>query len=77
MLLQVACILLPLCFLYDIFWVFLQPLLTHSDSVMVDVSFPSHCTPQGFLFNLSVVICSDDLPGADGVCNGSCCAFLL
>ncbi|KAK9821152.1 hypothetical protein WJX74_001342 [Apatococcus lobatus] len=35
---KVACILLPLCFLYDIFWVFLQPLLTHSDSVMVDVA---------------------------------------
>ena len=36
--LQVACILLPLCFLYDVFWVFLQPLLTNGDSVMVKVS---------------------------------------
>lgn len=36
--LQVACILLPLCFVYDVFWVFLQPLLTNGDSVMVKVS---------------------------------------
>lgn len=34
---QVASILLPLCFVYDVFWVFLQPLLTHGDSVMVKV----------------------------------------
>jgi hypothetical protein len=32
---QVACVLLPLCFLYDIFWVFLQPLLLGGPSVMV------------------------------------------
>lgn len=37
--LRVACVLLPLCFAYDIFWVFLQPLLTGSDtSVMVEVA---------------------------------------
>ena len=47
---QVACILLPLCFLYDVFWVFLQPLLTHSDSVMVDVrpSLPLSLQPVAF-----------------------------
>ena len=32
---QVACVLLPLCFLYDVFWVFLQPLLIGGPSVMV------------------------------------------
>jgi hypothetical protein len=32
---QVASVLLPLCFLYDIFWVFLQPLLLGGPSVMV------------------------------------------
>ena len=36
--LQVASTLLPLCFVYDIFWVFIQPLLTDSTSVMVEVS---------------------------------------
>ena len=36
--LQVACVLLPLCFCYDVFWVFLQPLLTDGPSVMVEVS---------------------------------------
>lgn len=34
---QVACVLLPLSFFYDIFWVFIQPYLTHGDSVMVKV----------------------------------------
>lgn len=33
---QVASVLLPLCFLYDIFWVFLQPLLLGGPSVMVE-----------------------------------------
>lgn len=37
MLLQVACVLLPLSFAYDVFWVFIQPHLTHGDSVMVKV----------------------------------------
>ena len=32
---QVASVLLPLCFLYDVFWVFLQPLLIGGPSVMV------------------------------------------
>ena len=35
--LQVACILYPLCLVYDVFWVFVQPLITHSNSVMVTV----------------------------------------
>lgn len=41
MLLQVACVLLPLSFAYDVFWVFIQPRLTHGDSVMVEVC--KHC----------------------------------
>jgi signal peptide peptidase-like protein 2B len=37
--LRVACVLLPLCFAYDVFWVFLQPMLTGSGtSVMVEVA---------------------------------------
>lgn len=37
--LRVACVLLPLCFFYDIFWVFLQPMLTGGGtSVMVEVA---------------------------------------
>lgn len=50
---QVASILLPLCFLYDVFWVFIQPMLTKGGtSVMIEVSltcpsllalhFPAH-----------------------------------
>lgn len=35
---QVACILLPLCFLYDIFWVFITPIIMGGKSVMVEVS---------------------------------------
>jgi signal peptide peptidase-like protein 2B len=36
---KVACVLLPLCFFYDVFWVFLQPLIWHTDSsVMVTVA---------------------------------------
>ncbi|KAF8059420.1 SPPL2 [Scenedesmus sp. PABB004] len=36
---RVACVLLPLCFAYDVFWVFLQPLLTGGGpSVMVAVA---------------------------------------
>ncbi|KAJ9515138.1 hypothetical protein QJQ45_028935, partial [Haematococcus lacustris] len=35
--LQVACILLPLLFFYDVFWVFLSPLLFNGTSVMVEV----------------------------------------
>mmetsp|Transcript_28552 Transcript_28552/g.68031 ORF Transcript_28552/g.68031 Transcript_28552/m.68031 type:complete len:435 (+) Transcript_28552:302-1606(+) len=35
--LKVAMILLPLAFFYDVFWVFIQPMLTHSASVMVKV----------------------------------------
>lgn len=35
--LQVACILLPLAFAYDVFWVFLSPLLFNGTSVMVEV----------------------------------------
>ncbi|KAL0029595.1 hypothetical protein WJX79_006932 [Trebouxia sp. C0005] len=35
---KVACVLLPLSFFYDIFWVFIQPYLTHGDSVMVKVA---------------------------------------
>lgn len=34
---QVACILLPLCFVYDIFWVFIEPLIMGGTSVMVEV----------------------------------------
>ena len=34
---QVACILLPLCFAYDIFWVFITPLMMGGKSVMVEV----------------------------------------
>ena len=37
--LKVACVLLPLCFFYDVFWVFLQPLLFGGgSSVMVQVA---------------------------------------
>ena len=36
--LKVACILLPCCFLYDVFWVFIQPLLLGGKSVMVSVA---------------------------------------
>jgi signal peptide peptidase-like protein 2B len=37
--LRVACVLLPLCFCYDVFWVFLQPMLTGGGtSVMVEVA---------------------------------------
>lgn len=37
--LRVACVLLPLCFFYDVFWVFLQPMLTGGGtSVMVEVA---------------------------------------
>eukprot|EP00878_Enallax_costatus_P005247 GHUV01005514.1.p1 GENE.GHUV01005514.1~~GHUV01005514.1.p1 ORF type:complete len:657 (+),score=154.76 GHUV01005514.1:2409-4379(+) len=37
--LKVACVLLPLCFCYDIFWVFLQPLIIgDGESVMVEVA---------------------------------------
>lgn len=37
--LKVACVLLPLCFCYDIFWVFLQPLIVgDGKSVMVEVA---------------------------------------
>ena len=47
--LQVACVLLPLSFAYDIFWVFISPYLTHGDSVMVKVCailFWQHLLPQ-------------------------------
>lgn len=37
---QVACILLPLCFVYDIFWVFIEPLIMGGTSVMVEVRTP-------------------------------------
>jgi len=36
--LKVACILLPLCFAYDIFMVFVTPLIFGGESVMVDVA---------------------------------------
>ncbi|KAK9818848.1 hypothetical protein WJX81_006352 [Elliptochloris bilobata] len=39
---KVASVLLPLCFLYDIFWVFLQPLLIGGPSVMVATGGASH-----------------------------------
>jgi hypothetical protein len=39
---QVALILLPIAFCYDVFWVFIQPLLTHSESVMVRVRALPH-----------------------------------
>ncbi len=32
-----ACILLPLSFAYDVFWVFLEPMLMGGPSVMVEV----------------------------------------
>ena len=35
---QVASILLPMAFLYDVWWVFLQPLVTGGDSVMIVVA---------------------------------------
>ena len=36
--LQIACILLPLTFTYDVFWVFIQPMLFGGGkSVMVEV----------------------------------------
>ncbi|KFM27386.1 Signal peptide peptidase-like 2B [Auxenochlorella protothecoides] len=38
--LATACILLPLAFLYDVWWVFLQPLVTGGPSVMGDVALP-------------------------------------
>ena len=39
---QVACILLPLCFLYDIFWVFITPVIMGGKSVMVEVGMFAH-----------------------------------
>jgi len=33
----VACIVLPAAVVYDVFWVFIQPLLTRGPSVMVEV----------------------------------------
>lgn len=36
--LRVACVLLPLCFFYDVFWVFLSPYLFKGESVMVQVA---------------------------------------
>eukprot|EP00887_Chlorella_sp_A99_P007587 scaffold28.g7587.t1 len=36
--LKVACILLPLAFCYDVWWVFLQPAVTGGESVMVEVA---------------------------------------
>lgn len=48
--LQVACLLLPLCFLYDVFWVFIQPLLTDGPSVMVKVTLYSCFTTMTFIF---------------------------
>ncbi|KAK9828615.1 hypothetical protein WJX72_001047 [[Myrmecia] bisecta] len=35
---KVACILLPLCFVYDVFWVFIQPQLFNAPSVMIQVA---------------------------------------
>ncbi|CAL8468855.1 g8396 [Coccomyxa elongata] len=35
---KVACILLPLCFVYDVFWVFIEPLIMGGTSVMVEVA---------------------------------------
>lgn len=36
---KVACVLLPLCFLYDVFWVFIQPMIFgQGKSVMVEVA---------------------------------------
>ena len=54
--LQVACLLLPLSFAYDIFWVFIQPKLTHGDSVMVKVCPFSHLN-RLFLSHSFVVCC--------------------
>ena len=39
---QVACILLPLCFMYDIFWVFITPVIMGGKSVMVEVRTLPH-----------------------------------
>ena len=36
--LRVACVLLPLAFVYDVWWVFIQPLVFHDQSVMVSVA---------------------------------------
>lgn len=37
--LQVAMILLPLAFVYDVFWVFIEPMIFSGPSVMVKVCF--------------------------------------
>jgi hypothetical protein len=40
---QVACILLPLCFAYDVFWVLLEPRIMGGPSVMVEVLLFLNC----------------------------------
>jgi len=56
---QVACVLLPLSFFYDVFWVFIQPYLTHGDSVMVKV--PSHPLRAGLFCMLTAVSTADSV----------------
>lgn len=59
---QVACILLPLCFVYDIFWVFIEPLIMGGTSVMVEVGVPFSPLPSPsmdlYLNNASPLWCS-------------------
>ncbi len=54
--------LLPLCFLYDIFWVFLQPLLLGGPSVMV----------QACATRMHSHACCFVMRGPAGICKYAC-----
>lgn len=60
--LKVALILLPIAFCYDVFWVFIQPLLTHSESVMVRVATGGD-THEAIPMVIRIPRLSSDLPG--------------
>ncbi|KAL6753469.1 signal peptide peptidase-like protein [Haematococcus lacustris] len=61
---KVACILLPLLFFYDVFWVFLSPLLFNGTSVMVEVaSGGSAQEPLPMLLRVPLLWAPPGLPG--------------
>mmetsp|Transcript_10247 Transcript_10247/g.26088 ORF Transcript_10247/g.26088 Transcript_10247/m.26088 type:complete len:574 (+) Transcript_10247:269-1990(+) len=60
--LKVALILLPMAFCYDVFWVFLQPLLTHGESAMVRVATGGG-TQEAIPMVIRVPRLFSDLPG--------------
>ena len=63
--------LLPLCFLYDVFWVFLQPLLLGGPSVMVQARRPALSTNVMCLHTATNQTCSV------GSSASACCPALL